>query len=247
MALQVPECSVVRHDVEPVVGALQGPAGPVATIGAVPDVRLHDPAALSRGRGRTRAANILFGEVRVGIAHRHEHLVLAAGSKSVRVTDLPARGLWAGHSSCTISSISSRRGLEVLGPHPAPFGPVDPGEEGRDHLAQFDQHEVRVPAGLGQRVRPHPQQQLLIALSRAEDPDVGERAGRQQAPQGIEAARPDRLAVGESETPPCSGFSRTTKDCRRSAAAPRRCRTCGPSRRRSGRRAATPGRPGSRW
>jgi hypothetical protein len=55
-------------------------------------------------------------------------------------------------------------GLKVLGPHPATVGPVDPGKKGRDHLAQLDEDEVRVPAGLGQRVRPHPEQQLLIAL-----------------------------------------------------------------------------------
>ena len=43
----------------------------------------------------------------------------------------------------------------------------------------------------------HPHQQLLVGLPGAVDADVGQRPGRQQAAQGVEALGPDGLAVHE--------------------------------------------------
>ena len=70
---------------------------------------------------------------------------------------------------------------QVGRPGPTPLGHVDPAQERGDDLAQLDQHHRRVGLGLGQRVGRHAQQQRLVGLARAVDPDVRQRACRQDA------------------------------------------------------------------
>ena len=55
----------------------------------------------------------------------------------------------------------------------APVGHVDAADPGRNDFSQFGQHQVGVIAGLGQGVRPHPQQQALVGLTGAVNAEVG--------------------------------------------------------------------------
>ena len=90
---------------------------------------------------------------------------------------------------------------EVGGPVAAPLGDVDALQERRDHLAQLDEHHVRVVTGLGQWVRAHAQQQLLVGLAGPVHPDVRQRRRRQESAQGVERLGAGRLAVHEVAVP----------------------------------------------
>ena len=87
--------------------------------------------------------------------------------------------------------------LEVLAPSSAPVGQVDPAQKARDHLAQLVQHEVGVLPRLGQRVRPHPEQQRLETLAGAVDPHVRRRRRRQDAADRVERLGAGRRPVDE--------------------------------------------------
>ena len=57
------------------------------------------------------------------------------------------------------------------------------------------EHERGAGADLGQRVRAHAEQQLLVPLARPVDPDVGHGRRGQEAAEGIEGLGPDGHAV----------------------------------------------------
>ena len=207
MALQVAEGAVVGDHVEAVVGALERPTRPVPPVGCG---RPHRPAtatAAPRRRGRSTRRRTSSSERSVSGAQMAAMTFSSpSGSKSSRATDGRPEGPPPGASSGATRSgksrldhapVSRRVRTEVLGPDAPPVGPVDPLQERRDDLAQLLQHQVGVLAGLGQRVGAHPQQQHLVGLPGAVDPDVGQRAGRQEAPQGVERLGPHRLAVDE--------------------------------------------------
>ena len=121
----------------------------------------------------------------------------ASGSKSVRVTDGRGSGSAAPKSRWTSSAVSWRRSDEVLAPHAAPIGPVDPSDERRDDLAQLFQHHRGVLDGFGQRVGPHAEQQRLERLAAAVDADVRQRRRGQDAPRGVARLGADALLVRE--------------------------------------------------
>ena len=56
--------------------------------------------------------------------------------------------------------------------HATPVRQVDALQERGDHLAELDEHEVRVLAHLGERVRAHPDQHLLVGLPGGEHAEV---------------------------------------------------------------------------
>ncbi len=129
-----------------------------------------------------------------------------SGSKSSRVTvgcpDGPTGGVLGRRHQIGEELLDQLPGLlpgalEVGRPRAAPVGPVHPGQEGRDDLAQLLEHQVGVAPGLGQRVGPHPHEQHLVGLAGPVDAHVGERGRRQQAAQGVEGLGLDRLAVDE--------------------------------------------------
>ena len=88
-------------------------------------------------------------------------------------------------------------GRQVGRPLAAALLDVDALQERRDHLAQFDEHHVGVLARLGQRVRAHAQQQLLVGLARPVQADVGEGGCGKHAAQRVERLGARRLAVHE--------------------------------------------------
>src|SRR5437016_4510315 len=61
---------------------------------------------------------------------------------------------------------------EVLAPCLPAVGQIDARQKRRNDLAQLGEHEVRVRPGLGQRMGAHPQEEHLVALAGAVDPDV---------------------------------------------------------------------------
>ena len=156
----------------------------------------------------------------------------------------PAGSTRSGKSSSTTWPVSLPGVGQVVRPRAAPVGPVDPLEERGDDLAQLLQHHVGVDPGLGQRVGPHPHQQHLVGLAGAVDADVGQRPGRQQPAQGVEALGPDGLAVDEVGVAAPGGDGGPPARPGPPRGARRRCRTSGPCRPRSGRRAASRAGPG---
>ena len=198
MALQVAEGAVVGEDVEAVPDALEAPARLVSTIGPVAGVLLEDRHLLI-GPQRSHAGDeLILGEVDVGIEHGGDELVLGVGIEVDECHHRPAaRGRHVGKSASARSSIDDAVLLQVGRPRRAPIGQVDATQEGRDHLAQLGEHDVRVPTGLGQRMGPHAEQQLLVGLTGAVDADVREAGGGKQPAQGVEGLGPDRLATDE--------------------------------------------------
>ena len=86
---------------------------------------------------------------------------------------------------------------EVLAPHAAPIGPVDPGDERRDDLAQLFQHHRGVLDRFGQRVGPHAEQQRLERLAAAVDADVRQRCRGQDPARRVARLGADALLVRE--------------------------------------------------
>ena len=86
-------------------------------------------------------------------------------------------------------------GREVGRPGAAAVRRVHPPEEGRDHLAQLRQHEIRARARLGERRRAKAQQEGLVRLARAVESHVRPRRGRKEPAEGVERLRPDGVPV----------------------------------------------------
>ena len=77
--LEVPEGPVVAQDVEPVVGALEGPAGLVAPVRPLSDVRAQQRHPLVGREAPHPRPDLILGQVRVRIADGGEELLLALG------------------------------------------------------------------------------------------------------------------------------------------------------------------------
>ncbi len=245
MALEVTEGAVVGHHVEAVVGALEGPTRLVPPVGAVTDVGPHDRDAVVDRHGPDAPLDLVLGLVHVGVEHRRDELDLAVG---VEVDEPDQRRRIGGRPLGEEAPGDVVHGVagaaQVGAPGHAAVVEVDALEERRDHLAQLAQHEVGVGAGLGQRMGPHAQQQLLVALAGAVDADVRERRGRQDAAERVERLGPDGLAVDEVGVARGSSGTARGRSPASTAAARRRCRRGGPCRRRSGCRATTAARRG---
>ena len=90
---------------------------------------------------------------------------------------------------------ASRFSFEVAAPAAAAIRHVHPGEEGRDHLAELDEHCVATVADFSKRMRLHPKQQRLEGLARSIDTDVRLGRGRQHPAQRIERLGSNRRSV----------------------------------------------------
>ncbi len=191
VALQIAVGAVVADHVERVARRLERAAGALAPVAALAGVGRQDPLAIGgRQLGDPRAH---LGQVAPGgRPERVGHHPLLA----VRVeVDQPHRGAGRRRLGRPEQLGAERRGRPLGRPQvgrvrAAAVGPVDAGEEVRDHLAQLDQHPAGALARLGQRVPEHPHQHRLVGLARGEDPDVGRGRRRQQPAQRVERARP---------------------------------------------------------
>ena len=67
---------------------------------------------------------------------------------------------------------------------------IDPLQERRDHLPELHEHQVRVLAHLGERVRAHPDQHLLVGLAVAVAEDDDRALVGVEVPKGRENPRP---------------------------------------------------------
>ena len=128
-----------------------------------------------------RGEELVFG-VGIEVGEGHRRTRLGNGSAEEAVDEL--RGLAA-------------RLREVGAPGNATIRPVHASDERRDDLAQLLEHHRRVRLCLGQRVRPHTEQQRLERLAAAVDADVRQRRGGQDAAGGVARLWPDALLVGE--------------------------------------------------
>ncbi len=197
MPLEVPEGPVIAQGVEPVVGALEGPAGLVAPVRPLSDVRAEQRHPLVGREAPHPRPDLVLGQVRVRVAHRGEELVLAVGIE-VGEDD---RGSWLRRLAAEKLADELGRRLarvaEVLGPGAAALGAVDAGQERRDHLPELGEHHRRVPLRFGQRMRPHAHQERLEGLPRAVDADVRQRRPGQDAASGVTSFGLDGLLVDE--------------------------------------------------
>ena len=188
MALQVAECAVVRDEFEAVLGPLEGAAGPVAAIPALAHVRLQqcDPVFVAEAPDPVGGLALRAAEVRE--AGRHQDFLLAIGIEIEQCDLRPPlhrpmagpSGPSSGHRRDTTAAVCCAGRAEIGRPFATPLRGVDALQERGDHLAQLDEHHVGVLARLGQGVRAHAQQQLLVGLAGAVDADVGEGCRRQE-------------------------------------------------------------------
>ena len=132
-----------------------------------------------------------------------------------RGSDGRVPGRRSGHRRSTTRAVCSRVGAEVGRPLAAALGDVDALQERRDHLAQLDEHHVRVVARLGQRVRAHAEQQLLVGLAGAVHADVGQRRRGQEAAQRVEDLARVACRYTKSLSPACCGNRSATQACMR--------------------------------
>jgi hypothetical protein len=164
--------AVVAEDVEAVRRPLEGAAGLVAPVRARPDVGGQHGAPLVRRQPASELEELVVGERRGGVERGGHHLQLTVGIE-VRQGDLAAR--LRAHPGQEPPGRRARRHPrlgQVGRPGHAARRDVDAPEEGGDDRAEFAQHLVRVPPDLGERVRAHPEQELLPRLATPVDADV---------------------------------------------------------------------------
>ena len=109
MPLHVPECAVVRQNVEPVGGTLECPAGTVPAVATIADESTQDRHALINGHGPDPGVHLTIGAVR--------HRVERSGNQLHLGVRIPVREV---HDRCAGDRLLRREVLlgQVLEPLP---------------------------------------------------------------------------------------------------------------------------------
>ena len=127
--LQIPERPVVRQHVEPVVDPLQPPAGPVPTVRPLPRVGPDHVELLVHRETPHPGQQLVLGQVGERVEHGRDELVLGVGVEVDQRDGGPRLGLDVGEQRAGHVVHARPVLLQVVGPHPAPVGQVDPLEE----------------------------------------------------------------------------------------------------------------------
>ena len=197
VALEVAERAVVAQHVESIARALPRASGLVATVPAVTDAGPQDLAPLL-GRHRPRERQqLIVGEIARCVEHRCRDLQLTVRIMVNQLDFFPRLGLDVFEHPRGERFDAFVVRLPVRRPRHAALRDVDALQELRDHLAQFDQHEVADLAHLGERMHRQAHQQLFVGLPGGVDPQVRPRARGQQHAQRVARLGQHRLAIHE--------------------------------------------------
>ncbi len=209
MALQVAERAVVGDEFEAIVGPLEATARTVSAIPTIADIGAQEghPVVVSEQADPSR--RLVLRTAELGETSRDEDFLLPFRVEVeqdhflvVPVRTGLVRRTGDGLGQVGPQSVDDPPRLlavrcQVGGPLAPALGDVDSLQEGGDHFAQLGEHQVRIRARLGQRVRAHAQEQLLVGLARPVDPDVRQRRRRQEAAERVERLGTRRLPVDE--------------------------------------------------
>ena len=171
----------------------------MAPVAAGPDRRPEQLAPALIRQGPDLVEELVQGPVAAGIEGIGDQLVLRPRAPAQQA----GAGLGAGRRDGGLAverlgrAAQGRSALLAVGdPLPSPLGALEPGQEVGDDLVQLAENHVGVTTGLGQLVRPHPQDELLVRLGAAEDPDIGNGGRGEQAAGNVERCGPGGAAGG---------------------------------------------------